>query len=112
MKGMVMQVAPGKYSAELTTLMQSMLQVNPAKRATLITVFQHPKASRCLFSSRLKSMNLPYFALEKWLVAMSAGASKVGKATTEPAGLHAARCTEDYSGVHAGGLTAGIYVLT
>jgi hypothetical protein len=48
-KGMVMQVAPGKYSAELTTLMQSMLQMNPAKRATLITVFQHPKASRCLF---------------------------------------------------------------
>ena len=39
------QVAPGKYSAELITLMQSMLQMNPAKRATLITVFQHPKAS-------------------------------------------------------------------
>lgn len=39
----IRQVTPGKYSVELVTLMQSMVQLNPSKRATLITVFQHPK---------------------------------------------------------------------
>jgi len=45
-------VTPGKYSVELVNLMQSMLQLNPAKRATLITVFQHPKVSMLLMRVR------------------------------------------------------------